>query len=274
MSGGGITEGIVEDAALEYFRALGYQTVNGPLIAPDGDSPERESYQDVFLRARMHRVVTRINPQLPDEVIEQAIAQVFRAESQNVLSENERLHRLLTDGVPVEHRGDDGATRTVLVWLIDWDHAETNDWLAVNQFTIVEGKNRRPDILVFLNGIPISLLELKNPGDENATLKGAWNQVQTYRNDIPSVFTPNALTVVSDGTSASMSSFTAGWEHFAPWKTIHGRELVTDRPALEVLIRGVFEPVRLLDIIRNFIVFSDEHKASSNVWPNTTSIGR
>lgn len=258
MSGGGITEGIVEDAVLEYFRALGYQTANGPLIAPDGDSPERESYQDVFLRARLHRVVTRINPQLPDEVIEQAISQVFRAESQNVLSENERLHRLLTDGVPVEHRGDDGATRTALVWLVDWNHPETNDWLAVNQFTIVEGKNRRPDILVFLNGIPISLLELKNPGDENATLKGAWNQVQTYRNDIPSVFTPNALTVVSDGTSASMSSFTAGWEHYAPWKTIHGRDLVTDRPALEVLIRGVFEPVRLLDIVRNFIVFSDE----------------
>jgi type I restriction enzyme, R subunit len=258
MSGGGITEGIVEDAAMEYFRALGYQTLPGPVLAPDGVAPERATYDQVVLTERLREAVARINPAVRSGVLDQAVKQVLRPESQNVLVENERVHRLLTGGVPVEHRAADGSIRTSLVWLIDWKDAAANEWLAVNQFTVVESKNRRPDIIVFVNGLPLGLLELKNPGDENATLKGAWNQVQTYRADIPSIFTPNAVTVVSDGTSASMSSFAAGWEHFAPWKTIDGREVVTDRPALEVLVKGVFEPERFLDIARNFIVFSDE----------------
>ncbi|MCI2029721.1 MAG: type I restriction endonuclease subunit R, partial [Ancrocorticia sp.] len=136
---------------------------------------------------------------------------------------------------------------------------ENNDWVAINQFTIVEnGKNRRPDVLVLVNGMPLALLELKNPAAEHATLKSAWNQVQTYRQDIPSVFVPNAVTVISDGTSAAMSSYAGAFEHYAPWKTIEGREVVSDRPALEVLIKGVFEPKRFLDLLRHFIVFSDE----------------
>src|SRR5262249_32208690 len=129
---------------------------------------------------------------------------------------------------------------------------------AVNQFTIIEHKNRRPDVLVFVNGIPLSLLELKKTGDEDATMKGAWNQVQTYRTDIPSVFTPNAVTVISDGLTAAMSAFSGGFEHYAGWKTIDGRELVTNRAALEVLVRGVFDHSRFLDLVRNFTVFSDE----------------
>ena len=258
MSDGGITEGIVEDAALEYFRALGYRTLPGPVLAPDGTTPERTSYDDVVLVDRLRASAARINPTLSETVVEQAVMQLLRAESQNALVENDRIHRLLTAGVPVEHRGDDGATRTSLVWLVDWDDPNGNDWLAVNQFTVLQNKNRRPDIVVFVNGLPLALLELKNPGDENATLKGAWNQVQTYRTDIPAIFTTNELTVVSDGTSASMSAFSAGWEHYAPWKTIDGREVVTDKPALEVLIKGVFEQRRFLDIVRNFVVFSDE----------------
>ncbi len=184
--------------------------------------------------------------------------------------------------MPVEYRDADGAVRTTQVWLIDFDNPDNNDWLAVNQFTIVEdGKNRRPDVLVFVNGLPLGLLELKNPADEHATLKSAWNQIQTYRSDIPSIFTPNAVTVISDGTSAAMSSFSGGFEHYAPWKTIDGREVVTDLPALEVLIKGVFDQARFLDLLRNFVVFSDETSdktgrgaGSSSGSRSTTSTGR
>lgn len=255
----GINEAVVEDAALEYLRGLGYQSLPGPAIADDGSAPERTSYADVVLLGRLREAAARINPGLAPAELDEAIKTLLRPESQNTLAENERFHRLLVDGVPVEHRGADGSIRTSLVWLIAWDDPEANDWLAVNQFTVVEaGRNRRPDIVVFVNGLPLGLLELKNPGDENATLRGAWNQIQTYRHDIPSIFIPNAVTVISDGTSASMGSFTAGWEHYAPWKTVDGREVVTSRPALEVLVRGVFEPRRFLDLARSFIAFSDE----------------
>lgn len=255
----GMNENVVEEAALEYFRQLGYKTLWGPGIAPDGEAPERADWNDVLLRSRVRDALQRINPNFDDEVIAKALVVLDRAESQHPLAENQRVHRLITQGIPVEHRLADGSIRTSLLWLIDYDNPENNDWLAVNQFTIIEnGKNRRPDVVVFVNGLPLALLELKNPGSENATLRGAWNQVQTYRNDIPSVFTPNAVSIISDGTSASMGSFTAGWEHYAPWKTIDGRDVVSGHPALEVLIKGVFEQERFLDIIRNFVVFSDE----------------
>lgn len=255
----GIDENVVEEAALEYFRQLGYKTMWGPGIAPDGEAPERANWEEVLLRGRLREALERINPGFSSGVIDKALVILDRAESQNPLAENQRLHRLVTQGIPVEHRLSDGSIRTSLLWLIDFENPDNNDWLAVNQFTVIENhKNRRPDVVVFINGLPLALLELKNPGSENATLRGAWNQVQTYRNDIPSIFTPNAVSIISDGTSASMGSFTAGWEHFAPWKTIDGREVVTDRPALEILIKGVFDQERFLDIIRNFIVFSDE----------------
>jgi len=255
----GIDENVVEQAALEYLRQLGYKTLWGPGIAPDGDAPERTEYGEVLLRDRMRGAIERVNPGFAPDVIDKALVIFARAESQNPLAENERVHRLITQGIPVEHRLADGSIRTSLLWLIDFDNPENNDWLAVNQFTIIEnGRNRRPDVIVFVNGLPLALLELKNPGFENATLRGAWNQIQTYRNDIPSVFTPNAVAIISDGTSAAMGSLTAGWEHYAPWKTIDGREVITDRPALEVLIRGVFDQQRFLDIVRNFVVFSDE----------------
>jgi type I restriction enzyme R subunit len=259
VSGGGISEGVVEQAALDWFRSLGYPTLSGAVLAPGGTAPERSSYDQVVLTGRLRQAALRKNPDLPADVVEQAVTRLLRAESQNALAENERVHQLLTGGVPVEHRTAAGEIRTALVWLVDWEEAATNDWLVVHQYSVVEaGKNRRADVVVFLNGLPIALLELKNPGDAHATLRGAWNQVQTYRHDVPALFTPNALVVISDGTSAAMGSFTAGWEHYAPWKTIDGREVVTDRPALEVLIRGVFDQRRLLDLLRSFIVYSDE----------------
>lgn len=255
----GITESVVEEACLGWFRGLGFATAYGPDIGPDGVAEERSSWEDVILVGRLRASVAEINPTLPHTAVDQVVATVLRSESQNALAENFRLHRLMTEGVAVEQRIDDGSIRHSLAWLIDVENPERNDWLAVNQFTVVDqGKNRRPDVVLFCNGLPVGLLELKNPGDEHATLKGAWNQIQTYRNDIPAIFVPNVVTVVSDGLGAAMGSYSAGLEHYAPWKTIDGRELVTDRSQLEVLIRGAFDQARFLDLLRNFVVFSDE----------------
>lgn len=250
-------EWVLEQAALEYLRQLGYASEFGPNIAPGGPRSERDSFEQVYLYDRLRQAARRINAE-HSELVEEAIKRLQRAESQSELAENLRVHRLLTDGVPVEHRAADGSLRTVSVRLIDFEDPANNDFLAVNQFTIVQHKNRRPDVLVFVNGMPLGLLELKSSSAEHATLKAAWNQVQTYRSDIPAIFTPNAVTVISDGTSAAMSSFSGGFEHYAPWKTIDGREVLAGLPALEVLIRGVFDPARFLDIVRNFVLFSDE----------------
>lgn len=254
-----VNESTVELAALEYLREMGYSTEFGPNIAPETPGAERSSYEHVYLSGRLRESAIRINPGLDTALVDEAIKRLDRAESQNHLAENLRVHRLVTEGVPVEHRGSDGSIRTVRVQLIDFEHPSTNDWLAVNQFTIVEnGKNRRPDLVVFVNGIPLGIFELKNLADEHATLKGAWNQIQTYRTDIPAIFTPNAVAVISDGISAAMSSFTGAFEHYAPWKTIEGREVVTNLPALEVLVKGVFDQKRFLDLLQNFVIFSDE----------------
>ncbi|WP_071289467.1 type I restriction endonuclease subunit R [Mycolicibacterium llatzerense] len=250
-------ESVIEDAALDYLRALGYSTAFGPNLAPDGSQPERSSFEQVYLYERLREAARRINPDHPN-LIDEAIKRLERAESQSEVAENSRVHKLLIHGVPIEYRDAGGSVRTTSIKLIDFGNPANNDWLAVNQFTIVGNKNRRPDVLVFINGIPFALLELKNLANEHATLKNAWNQVQTYRKDIPAVFVPNAVTVISDGISAAMSSFAGGFEHYAPWKTIDGREVVSGVPALEVLIKGVFEPSRFLDILKNFIVFSEE----------------
>ena len=255
----GINEDAVEQACLSYFGALGYETVYGPEIGPGGVSQERASWDEVILKERLRHAVQRINPDLPAGSVDSVVATVLRAESQSVVAENLRVHQLVTQGVAVEYRAKDGSVRHTLAWLVDFDRPERNNWMAANQYTIVEaGRNRRPDVVVFVNGLPLGLIELKNPGDENATLKGAFNQLQTYRKDIPSLFTPNAICVVSDGLGALMGSFSAGYEHYAPWKTIDGKDVVTDKVPLEVLVNGVFDQARFLDIVRNFVVFSDE----------------
>ncbi len=255
----GFNENTVEAAALEYFAELGYHTVHGPDIAPGEPAAERTSYADVLLWGRVRDALHRINPSASPTLLDEAIKRICRAESQSPIDENYRIHKLITEGVPVEHRNTDGSLRTTRLWLIDYESPRNNDWVATNQFTIIEdGKNRRPDVIVFVNGLPLGLLELKNPAAENATLKSAWNQIQTYRKDIPSVFLSNAVTVLSDGTSSAMSSYTGSFEHYAPWKTIEGREVISNRPALEIIIKGVFEPQRFLDLLQNFVVFSDE----------------
>lgn len=250
-------ESTVEQAAKQWLAEIGYHTGYAPIDAPVGQV--RQNPGDCILWSRVAEALTRLNPCAPTNLVRSALARIQRAESQDLISENQRLHQLLVTGVPVETTGEDGRPTTLRLRLVDFDDPANNDWRALNQFTVVEGgHNRRPDVLVFLNGLPIGLMELKNPADEKATLRNAWNQIQTYRKQIPSVFIPNAVTVISDGTSAAMSSFTGGFEHYAPWKTMDGRDIITDRPALEVLIKGVFAPERFLDILRNFVVYSDE----------------
>lgn len=254
-------ESVVEQAAMEWLADIGYQTLHGPSISPGGDGLQlRDSFADVILIDRLLPTVRGLNAGISNGVIDQAIKRLLRPASQNPIDENYRIHQLLIGGVPVEHRDGNGQVRTVRVRLIDFDAPVMNDWLAVNQFTVAkDGKHRRTDVVVFVNGMPLALFELKNPANENADMKGAWNQIQTYRHDIAPIFDFNAVTVISDGVpSAAMSSFTGAFEHYAPWKTIDGRDVVSDRPSLEVLIRGVFEPKRFLDILRNFVVFSDE----------------
>lgn len=251
------TESVVEQAALQWLAEIGYRTGFGPVSAAVGEV--RESPSDVVLWNRVAEALVRLNPTASTQQISDALGRIQRAESQDTVLENQRLHELMVKGVPVESKAADGQTITVLLQLIDFDRPLDNDWLALRQFTIIEnGYNRRPDVLTFLNGFPVGLLELKNPANENATMRNAWNQIQTYRSQIPSVFVPNVVTVISDGTAAAMSSFTGGFEHYAPWKTIDGRDVVTNRPALEVLLKGVFTPERFLDILRNFVVFSDQ----------------
>lgn len=252
------TESEVEEAALCYFEELGYTILHGPEIAPGEPNAERETVGEVILTRRLRRAIAQINPQLPDDAVDEVIRQVLRADTQNLIENNRRFHDLIIEGVPVAYQRAD---RTVddQARLIDWDHLENNDWLAVNQFTVSERQNRRPDVVVFINGLPLAVIELKNAADENADIEKAFNQLQTYKKDIPSLFTYNEALVISDGTTARIASLTADRDRFMPWRTIDGEDLAPKGiPELEVTIRGVFEKSRFLDLIHYFIVFETD----------------
>lgn len=254
-----ITESIIEQATLDWFKGLGYSVLNGPAIGPGELFSERTSYSDVILEGRIRSTLTNINPKVPLEAIEDAYRKLTRTihESPLLAANNHRFHKILTDGVDVEYKNSEGRIVGDKVWLIDFDNPDNNDWLAVNQFTVVEGQNnRRPDVVVFINGLPLGVIELKNPSDENATIKDAFNQFQTYKKEIASLFPYNGILVVSDGIEARAGTLTADWEWFLPWRTIEGEDVAPKGlPELEVLIKGIFEKKRLLDLIRYFIVF-------------------
>ena len=255
------TESVVEEAALELFAALDYTVLHGPNIAPGEMFAERSSYQDVVLVERLRTVLTRINPTLPAAAIEEAVRRLLRAESPVLEENNRRFHRFLVDGIGVEYKAE-GRLIYDQVKLFDFADSTNNDWLAVNQFTIVERSERRPDILVFVNGLPLGVLELKNLADESATIRGAFNQLQTYKREIPSLFPCNGVLVISDGIQARLGSLTSGWERFMPWRTIEGDDLAAKGSLeLEVLLQGVFEKRRFLDLMRHFIVFEDTGSA-------------
>jgi type I site-specific restriction-modification system R (restriction) subunit len=253
------SESIVEQATLEWFEALGYTILNASEIAPEEPNSERETYADVVLRDRLQTALVTINPDISANAIADAIRKVTQTETPSLYENNRRFHKFLTDGVDVEYQAD-GYTKYDKVWLIDFHQPENNDWLAVNQFTVIENKhNRRPDVVVFINGLPIAVIELKNPVEENATIKGAFNQLQTYKNEIPCLFPYNEMLMVSDGTEARVGTLTADWERFMPWRTIDGEKIAPKATAeLETLIKGIFPKDRILDLLRYFIIFETD----------------
>ena len=250
-------EDTVEQLGLELFESLGYEIGHGPDMAPEGSKSERVSYADVFLLDRLKRSLHLINPHLDAEVIDDVIRKVQQSETPSLAEENRLIHKMMVDGVDVEVTRKDGSIGGDKAWLVDFNDPGKNDWLAVNQFTVIEGKhNRRPDIVVFLNGLPVAVLELKNPGDENATLSNAFNQLRTYLDQIPSFFRTNAVLITSDGIRGRIGSLTAGPERFMPWRTVDGHEIIKKgTPELPTLIDGVFEKQRFLDYLRGYIVF-------------------
>ena len=235
------------------------RVLHGPDISPDGPTPERVSYDQVLLTSRLRNALERLNPHLPAETLEEVLRKVQQTETPSLIEENRRLHRYLIEGVPVEVAREDGSIGGDVARLIDFDDVDANDWLAVNQYTVIENRNnRRPDVVLFVNGLPLGVIELKNPGDENATLEGAFNQLQTYKDQIPSLFRTNAALVTSDGLHARLGSLTANLERFMPWRTVDGSAIVPKGvPELGTLIEGVFEKTRFLTLIRDFTVFGD-----------------
>jgi type I restriction enzyme R subunit len=257
-----IAESTVETAALEWLCCLGYTIASGPVIAPGELLAERSSYEEVVLQGRLRAAVRRLNPNIPQDAQDDAFRKVLRAEQTTLVANNRAFHRMLVDGVDVEHRRADGTIAGDKVRLVDFDDPDENDWLAVNQFTLVDGQHkRRPDIVIFVNGLPFGVVELKNPADQDATIWKAFHQLQTYKAQIPDLFTYNEVLVVSDGLEARIGSLTADKERFMPWRTIEGQDLA---PAtmlqLEVLIRGAFERRRLLSLVRYGVVFDRDSK--------------
>src|SRR6266571_312821 len=253
----GITESVVEEATLTWLKELGYTALNGPNIAPGEPKEERASYNDVVLAGRLRSALVRINPDIPPDALDEVIRKITRSDTPNLFENNRRFHQHLTGGVDVEYHANDGRIIHNKAWLIDFSGPGNNDWLAVNQFTVIENNNnRRCDVVIFVNGLPLGVIELKNPGDENATIRGAFNQLQTYKKDIPVLFPYNEILVISDGLEARAGTLTADWERFMPWRTIEGVDLAPKGALeMEVLIKGIFEKQRFLDLVQNFIVF-------------------
>lgn len=254
-----LSEAAVEQALLDQLRALDYSIEREEDIGPDGHRPERESHDEVVLKRRFEDAVSRLNPGLPLDARQDAIRKVTQSELPSLLEENRRLHKLMTEGVDVEYYADDGTLTAGKVALIDFEHPEQNDWLAVSQFVVINGQNnRRPDVVVFVNGLPLGVIELKAPGSAGAHLLGAFNQLQTYKKQITALFNTNALLVTSDGIAARVGSLSADLERFMPWRTTDGTDVAPKgAPELSTLIEGVFEHRRLLDLLCHFTVFGE-----------------
>ena len=255
-----LTEAHVERAALEWLSALGWSVEHGPDIAPGGSLEERSDYGTVVLEQRLRHALALLNPSLTAKTLEDAFRVLTRSEGSTLEERNRSFHRMLTDGVTVEHRATDGAIRWAQVNAIDFGDPSANDWLAVNQFSVTQReRTRRPDIVLFVNGLPLGVIELKNPAAEDADVWAAWRQLQTYKAELPTLFSMNELLIVSDGLDARLGTVTAGREWFKPWRTISGEELADPRlTGLQVLLEGVCDPERMLALIRDFIVFDDD----------------
>lgn len=250
-----ISENEIEEIAIGYLQKLGYTYILGTVISPDGEHPERQ-YNEVALVTRLRDAIDKLNPAITQDAKEDALKKVLRTDSPNALINNETFHKYLTEGVDVEVRTTDGI-RGEKVYIIDFNQPENNEFLAVNQFTIIEGnQNKRPDIILFINGLPLVVIELKNAVDENATIKSAFSQLQTYKQAIPSLFTFNELMIVSDGWDALCGTVTSDFGRFMSWNTKDGKTTAdTLQPQMEVMFTGMLNKHTLLDLIRHFIVF-------------------
>jgi type I restriction enzyme R subunit len=253
------TESIVEQAALAWLESLGWRVTHGLEIAPGEPEAERADYAQVILEARLREALIRLNPALPTEALEDAFRRLTRPEGAELPARNRSVHRLLVAGVTVEYRTPDGAIRGAQARVLDFDEPKNNDWLAVNQFTVSEHKHtRRPDVVLFINGLPLAVVELKNAADEDATIWTAFQQLKTYKAELPTLFAFNEVLLVSDGVEARVGTLTAGREWMKPWRTITGEKLADPHlPELQVSIEGLFAPRRFLDLVRDFVVFED-----------------
>jgi type I restriction enzyme R subunit len=265
MAAGAVSEALVEEAALSWFKELDYFVHTGQDVSPNGEMQLRDSYEDVVLTSRLLAAIRRINDHLPEDVIEEVLRAVTRPPEATLEQNNRWFHRLLTDGIEVEYRTADGEVRGDRAWLVDFDDVTRNDYLVVRQLTVKAGNSiRRPDLVVYLNGLPVVVLELKDPLDERADLWKAYRQLQDYKRHIPSLFNYNELMVISDGDSTRVGSLTAGPDRFSPWRSI-----VDDRapgpPSLEVLIKGLFEPVALLDFLRYCVTYEEDVRSGEIV---------
>ena len=258
---GKFTESVVEEAALGWLGELDYAVRHGPDIAYGGPAAERSdpSYRDVLLEKRVRDALARLNSDLPPEALEDAYRKLIKLDAPSLIERNRAFHRMLVDGITVEYRRKDGSIAGAQARLIDFDDPDNNNWLAVNQFTVAEGQNvRRPDVVLFVNGLPLAVVELKNAAAESADVWAAFQQLQTYQVQIPTLFATNELLIASDGVYARIGSLGAGKEWFKPWRTITGRDEVSMLAELQVMLEGVFEKRRFLDLVRHFIVFEDE----------------
>ena len=267
-----ITENDIELLAIELLEKQGYHYVHGPSIAHDGENPERSSYEEILLTYRMAEAVRRINPTVPPAAKQEAIKEIQRIHSPELLTNNENFHRMLTEGIKVSYQKD-GQQRGDLVWLIDFHTPENNDFIVANQFTVVEdGVNKRPDVILFVNGIPLVVIELKNAADENATIKSAFRQIETYKAVIPGLFTYNAFSIISDGLEARAGTLSSGISRFMAWKSADGKEEASHLVSqMETLITGMLNKETLLDLIRHFIVFEKSKKEDSQTGVTTIS---
>lgn len=251
-----LCENDIEVMTIEELENLGYTYISGPQIAPDGETPERQSYADVMLLDRVRLAIARFNPTIPYDVQEDALKQLIRISSPDMVTNNEDFHEMFVDGIDVEYRKN-GEIAGDKVWLADFEHPDNNEFLVVNQYTVIENnQNKRPDVILFINGLPLAVIELKNAANENATIAKAYEQIQTYKATIPSPFTFNELIIISDGLDAKVGSLSAGYSRFMAWKTQDGKAEASHLIGqLETLIKGMLKKDVILDLIRHFIVF-------------------
>ena len=255
-----LTEADVEQAALGWLSVLGWAVAHGPAIAPDTPYSERDDYGQVVLDYRLRNSLSKLNPSLPPSALDDACQKLIHPQGSTLEARNRAFHLMLVNGVEIEYQSADGQVRGDQVRVIDFDNPANNDWMAVNQFTVTEDQNeRRPDVVLFVNGLPLGVIELKNPVDEDATIWTAWHQLQTYKSELPTLFSMNEALVISDGTEARIGTLTAGKEWFKPWRTVTGETLADPHMTkLQVMLEGIFAPARLLAFLRDFIVFEDD----------------